>query len=243
MSSSSSSRNSMAEAAKQTLICLICHIPFPDENDLKIHQNQVHCYICLICNFQFPNVIKKEFLDENNLKIHQNHNVIYIQCKFCRLHFHDLISCQQHEQMNHNQNSQNVVSYLETPQILVPQPKIDLGNAVAHNFTNNQGQSFSTRVLEGPAYNVTSQSWGPPYTRTEINPENQVAQDFSVQNFTSDVNVSNSIKRSYAEMISTQNPDRSELGSRGLEVSQGPSHQDPSTITELSSNKISINEM
>ena len=145
--------------------------------------------------------------------------------------------------MNHNQNSQNVVSYLETPQNLVPQPKINLGNAVAHNFTNNQGQSFSTRVLEGPAYNVTSQSWGPPYTRTEINPENQVAQDFSVQNFTSDVNVSNSIKRSYAEMISTQNPDRSELGSRGLEVSQGPSHQDPSTITELSSNKISINEM
>ena len=195
--------------------------------------------------------------------------------------------------MNHNQNSQNVVSYLETPQNLVPQPKINLGNAVAHNFTNNQGQSFSTRTLEGPAYNVTSQSWGPPDTRTEINPENQVAQDFSVQNFTnnvqpkvqhnhnpnnmpylettqnwgppdtrteinpenqvaqdfsvqnftSDVNVSNSIKRSYAEMISTQNPDRSELGSRGLEVSQGPSHQDPSTITELSSNKISINEM
>ena len=195
--------------------------------------------------------------------------------------------------MNHNQNSQNVVSYLETPQNLIPQPKINLGNAVAHNFTNNQGQSFSTRTLEGPAYNVTSQSWGPPDTRTEINPEsqvaqdfsvqnftnnvqpkvqhnhnpnnmpylettqnwgphdtrteinpeNQVAQDFSVQNFTSDVNVSNSIKRSYAEMISTQNPDRSELGSRGLEVSQGPSHQDPSTITELSSNKISINEM
>ena len=88
--SSSSSRNSNAEAAKQSLICLICHMPFPNENDLKIHQNQVHCYICLICNFQFPNVIKKEFLDENNLKIHQNHNVIYIQCKFCKLHFHDV---------------------------------------------------------------------------------------------------------------------------------------------------------
>ena len=202
-------------------------------------------------------------------------------------------SCQQHEQMNHNQNSQNGVSYLETPQNLVPQPKINLGNAVAHNFTNNQGQSFSTRALEGPTYNVTSQSWGPPDTRTdinpekkvaqdfsvqnftnnvqpkiqhnynptnvpylettqswgppdtrtEINPENQVAQDFSVQNFSSDVNTSNSSKRSYAEMISTQNPDRSEFGSRGLEVSQGPSHQDPSTINEGSSNEISINEM
>ena len=181
---SSSSARTTSSAANQ---CHICHVEFPDENNLKIHQNQVH-------------------------------NVFYIQCKFCKQHFPDFFSCHRHEQQNHNNPNNVPLPYLETPQCWEPQLKINRENEVA-------AQDFSVQNFANNVPLETTQSWG-PHPEPKINRENEIAQDFSVQNFTNTnvVNSSNSSKRTYAEMISIHNIDRSEFGSRGLEVSS--SHED-----------------
>ena len=65
----SSARTSMGMAA--AIQCHICHVEFPDENNLKIHQNQIHNVFYIQCE-----ICKQHFKDFISLYRHgqQNHN-------------------------------------------------------------------------------------------------------------------------------------------------------------------------